>query len=245
MAIEIPAENVTTADRGVTRSIYVATATLFIVVALVGFGTFSDRRPMPPPIVHVHGALMVAWLTLFFAQAVLIGSGRRQLHQRLGITSFLLAPAMLVGMFFVTAWSFRDSVSAGYPEPASKFLLVQIKDFLLFAGFWAWAILARRTAPETHKRAMVLATFVLMNAATGRIAWLPGNFQPNLSYDLAPWYPLLLLVPALIHDVVRRRNVHRAYVVGIGLYVALALVIGFLWDSPWWLRTAPTLLSAT
>jgi hypothetical protein len=42
---------------------------------------------------------------------------------------------------------------------------VAINVATMFAVFYTWAVLARRTAPETHKRLVVMATLVLLSAA--------------------------------------------------------------------------------
>ena len=85
------------AGRRRERQIYVLTAALFVTVAVVGFTPRSVRilsgsMANPPLIVHVHAALMVAWLLLLLTQASLMRIGQRRLHQTLGLASFALAP---------------------------------------------------------------------------------------------------------------------------------------------------------
>jgi hypothetical protein len=53
-------------------------------------------------IVHVHAALMTAWLILLLAQTASMSMGRRRLHVQLGLFSLALAPAMVVAMISVT-----------------------------------------------------------------------------------------------------------------------------------------------
>lgn len=238
-------------DRGAGRFVYSSTAALFIVVTLIGFvptstaylsAIRSGAVPPPPLLLHMHAAVMWGWLLLFFTQATLLARGRRQLHQSLGLASMLLAPAMVFTMIAVTVQSFTRSVGLGYAEAAAKFLSLQIHDLILFALFYCWAVAARRSSPETHKRMMVLATFAIVNAAVGRMRWLPLNIQPNLLYDLAPLYQVLLLAPVLVYDVVRLGRLHGAYVYGLVIFALFAGATRFLWYSPWWLRTAPALM---
>jgi hypothetical protein len=52
---------------GMSTRTYQLTAWLFLSVAVVGFGPStmaiaSGRRPAPLTVIHVHAALMVAWL---------------------------------------------------------------------------------------------------------------------------------------------------------------------------------------
>src|SRR5262249_6813141 len=156
----------------------------------------SGHLPRPPWIVHVHAALMGAWLLLFFAQAGLVATGRREGHRALGVVSFALAPAMIVTMIATITTRYGPAVAAGFGDLPSNILLADFKDLVLFSLFYVWAVLARNRRPETHKRMMLMATWALMDAATGRMEWLPGNILPGNSYALAPVYQLLVLVPA-------------------------------------------------
>src|SRR5690606_36454621 len=121
------------------------------------------------------------------------------------------------------------------------FLFVMGRAALLFGVFYVWAVLSRRTAPETHKRMMVLATFVVIDAALGRMTWLPGSAAGNwmaagIGYDGVHVYHLLLLAPALIFDFVRHGRVHRAYLIGLGLFLPFVLATHFAWNSAGWQR---------
>jgi hypothetical protein len=181
---------------------------------------------------------------LFLAQTTLVATGRRRWHQTLGLVSFVLAPAMFVAMIAATITSYAAATRAGVGDIASNILLAQIKDFVLFALFCAWAVLTRRTAPDTHKRMMLMATLVLMDAATGRIEWLPGNILAN-SYAMAPVYHLALAAPALVSDVVRSGRLHRVYVIGLSMLLLSMIATSVLWSAPWWLRTAPVLMGVS
>src|SRR3954454_7896692 len=48
------------------------------------------------PLLHVHAAIFSLWIVLFVTQTSLIARGRYALHRALGMTSLLLAAAMLV-----------------------------------------------------------------------------------------------------------------------------------------------------
>jgi hypothetical protein len=249
--VNVAVRDISVTDRRAGRYVYLTTAALFIAVTLIGFvptstaylsAIRSGAAPPPPLLLHLHALVMWGWLLLFSAQATLFVTGRRQLHQSLGLASLLLAPAMVFMMIAVTIQGVTRSVGLGYGDAAAKFLALQIQDIILFALFYCWAVAARRSAPETHKRMMVLATFAILNAAIGRMTWLPFNIQPNLLYDLAPLYQLLLLVPVLVHDVVRLGRLHSSYIYGLAIFAVFVGVTRFLWYSPWWLETAPALM---
>jgi hypothetical protein len=229
----------------VDRWIYVFTAALFVVTALVGFGPRSlaileGERAMPPLVVHVHAALMAAWFGLLLLQTVLMASGRRALHRTLGLVSLVLAPAMVAAMIAATIVRFHDRAAIGELTYVSNVLLGATRSVVCFAAFWLWAILVRKKDKETHKRMIVLATAALLPAAITRMTWLP-NTMPE-SIDSTNAYMLLLLLPAVAWDIVRRGRPYRAYVIGLSVFLALMIAMHFLWNSPWWLATAPRIM---
>jgi hypothetical protein len=219
-------------------SIHTVTVALFLATAVLGFAPRSasilaGTMPMPPLAVHVHAFLMTAWLALLAVQAGLIAGGRQQLHRALGVASFVLAPALLAGLIAVTIVRYYDLTEAGLGALASNILFLQMRSVVLFPLFFIWAMAVRRTDVETHKRMLILATFVLLDAAVARHVWLPGN-DITAGYDVTHAYWLLLLVPALGYDVVRRGRPHRAYVVGLALILPCAIATHFVWNAPQW-----------
>jgi uncharacterized membrane protein YozB (DUF420 family) len=233
-------------------------AALFLVTAVVGFGPTSlallatvdaGERPPLPLILHVHAVCMTTWLLLLLVQTSLVAAGRTALHRSLGLAALVVAPAAVAAMIGVAFESWRAIAALGTnagPEwmasiaGASYFLLEQIRSVLFFAVFVGWALVVRRKDPETHKRMMLLATLMPLGAAITRIEWLPTTLPGSYVSQYA--YLLLWLAPALIHDIVRRGAVHRAYVIGIALVLPYASVSQLLWGSDWWVATAPRLM---
>lgn len=242
-------------QRRTPGGIYVFMAIFFLGVAITGFvprtfATLSGELPVPGFVVHVHAVLMGSWLLLFLAQTSLMAGGHRRLHQKLGVTSVALAPAIVAALLVLTFGPYGDLVAAANaassPDLASEvvgrraafMLFVQGRAAVLFGLFCAWAVLARRRAPETHKRMMVMATFVVIDAALGRMGWLPGHpgnwVAADAGYDVLHLYHLLLIVPAVAYDLLKQRRVHHAYVVGVGLFLGFAFVTHVLWNATWW-----------
>jgi hypothetical protein len=242
------------------RSIYKFMAILFVTTAIVGFApsslllvfmVYSGQRPMPPPTLHIHAAVMTLWLLLFFAQAFLVAKKRHDLHFKLGLTSLVLAPVIWGAMISIVA-SRSDSLALLPPDAdpgqitaikqqIANGLLINGGSILLFPVFYLAAVVARNVNSETHKRMMVLATLVLMVPAIGRmlILWLPDFGL--LAVDSRHVYMLLLLTPALIDDIKKRGAPHRSYLVGLALLGCYVVAAHFLWGTAWWLATASKL----
>jgi len=88
---------------------------------------------------------------------------------------------------------------------------------------------------------MLLATLMLLDAAIARMSWLPYNEFPK-HYLAVHIYLLLLLVPALLHDLIRRGRIHRAWVWGLALTLPWVVATELLWGSHWWREFGPKLV---
>ena len=253
-AISVNADPV--AGTQAARSVYVFMAVLFIVVAVTGFSPRSlaivaGERPMPVLIVHLHAATMSAWLVLLLAQTLLMSSGRAATHRSLGMISMFLGPAMFIFMSALVIRGFLGIVQAQAVMPPQQLgntvafqTFIMARAALLFGVFFAWAVAVRKTSPETHKRMMIMATFMVIDAAIARVPWLPGAYLRDggvpvsvfVGYDLTHIYQLLLLVPVFFHEIVRNGRVHWAYLLGTGLFLFSAISAHFAWNSPAWAR---------
>jgi hypothetical protein len=249
-AISVSQSAVTVREAG--RYFYVGMAVLFIAVAVAGFAPRSlaivaGNMPVPPPIIHVHAASMTAWLLMFLAQTLLMSNGRAALHASLGALSFVLAPLItltLATLVVSTAASALDAGAAMPPDAMARIVAFAVfvmgRAAILFPVFWLWAVAVRKSDPETHKRLMVLAVFVVIDAALGRMGWLPGASANMLTsaegYTAIHGYQLLLLVPPVAYDMLRFGRVHFAYLLGGGLFLAFALTTYLVWNAPGWHR---------
>jgi hypothetical protein len=245
MAVEAASVRSSVERSALYRWIYVLMAGFFLATAVVGFAPNSaailaSELPNPPLVVHVHAALMAAWLGLLLTQTTLVATGRRSLHRSLGVVAFVLAPCVVIGMVAVMLWRQRTMADLGLFGPATNIMLAQGRSIVYFAVFFLWAVLVRQRDLETHKRMMILATVVLLPASIGRMTWLPTT-APE-SYDALHGYMLLLLAPALAYDFVRLGRPHRAYVIGLLLLLPWMIATHFLWNTPWWRDFATKLM---
>jgi hypothetical protein len=152
----------------------------------------------------------------------------------LGQVAIALIPAILIVMVLI---SFVGFVGDGeFPPVRYNILLLQIGAIVLFPLFAFWAFAARRYDLAFHKRLMIIATIVPLDAAIARTEWLPGMagaFSPD--FELMSVYQLLLMMPIVLYDLWRNGRVHRATTVGVGLFAASAIVANLLWGSAWWM----------
>ena len=241
-------ENTKAGGASSERPFYAGMAWLLVVVAVAGFmprslAIINGTMPMPPLVVHLHAAVMTSWVALLAVQATLSLTGRMDLHRKWGLASLVVGPLVMIMLLAITIA--RQNAAAGTPAGpiVNNILIVQIRSIVLFPIFFVWALRTRRTDPQTHKRAMLLATLMLLDAAIARMSWLPYNHFPR-EYLAIHLYLLLLLVPALVHDLIRLRRIHRAWVWGLALTLPWVVATEFAWGSDWWETFGPKLVGA-
>lgn len=250
------------AESSISRWIYVFTAVSFIAITLMGFipdslvkvaAVEAGKRAPFPPILHLHALLMGSFLMLLLAQTTLVASGRRDLHRRLGLASFVLAPALVIVGFLLAPTMYHMAWHAAQSAPPElqgelrqgllrreNNVLTQLRIGVLFPVFLFIGLRVRKTDAGLHKRMMLLATAAALPPAIDRIMWLPSTF-PNspLGTDL---YVLLAVAPLFLWDVFENRVVHRAYLIWLAGGLLTAVPVYTIWGSDWWHAAVPRIM---
>jgi hypothetical protein len=211
------------------RFFYTGTGALFLVLTVIGFqhylfgGKHFDGSPIEPPMlatVVAHSSAIFAWYVLFFVQSLLISTGNRRLHMKIGWSVLLVASTIAVTGPLVAVRSTRRATfdASVFDWPGPQFLLIMFAELALFVTFVAIGVLNRKR-PRVHRPMMMLASLAILSGATARIAWVNSIF--GLHTWVALFGPvvalgaLLLLVRSLM-----TRRLDREFAIG---YAALAL----------------------
>jgi hypothetical protein len=199
------------------RRFYVAAALGLVVVVLAGFSVDADLlRDMSglSALVRLHGAVMLGWIALFFTQAVLVARHRVDLHRRLGILGAVLAAVIVIAATATVVVAFRlggNHLPQGMPT--QLFVAKGLFNLLAFAVLVSSAMVLRRQGPW-HKRLMLLAAILLLDAALARFigAYTSWGVDPAL-VRVALVRDLLVFLCVAI-DTLRYRRLHPAFVFG-------------------------------
>ncbi|HSC60205.1 MAG TPA: hypothetical protein VLC29_03160 [Rhizomicrobium sp.] len=213
-------------------SIFFPTMALAMALTVfVGFARSWFLKPVfhaPPELsalMVVHGAVFTAWIAILIAQTSLVANNRRDLHMKLGVAGFCVAALMLVlGTLLAVDALKRGFTPVGAPPPP-VFFAIPIGDMVAFIPMLALGWRNRRR-PDYHKRYMILATALLLDAAVARI---PLGFIESggivVAFVLADAFILL----TALYDVATQRRVHPATLMGGAIIIAsqvLRLLIG-------------------
>ena len=232
----------TTIDRHrFDRRLYLIAAIAFPLVVLAGFGRTYYAKPWfgTPPLasglVHVHGALMTAWVVLFIAQVRLISARAVRLHQRLGYAGIGLG-ALIIATGLPTAIRAAKYGSASTPPgiPPLGFMIVPLFDLLMFAVFFGAAIYYRRQAVP-HKRLMLLTAVNFLPPALARIPIAALQASGPLWFF---GFPTAVAVLCLVLDARHHGRVNRVFAIGIAALVVSYVLRLVLMSTGPWLRVA-------
>jgi hypothetical protein len=204
------------------RIFFVAMACAVIVAVFAGFaptfylrGLFAQSRPMSV-LLHVHGVVFSAWVTIFLVQAVLISRGSRRLHQRLGWIALGIAITMVVLVVAAVIEQLRRV--NGFPPPPLA-LALSAFDIVVFA-ILVGAAIHFRNRPDWHKRLMLSATILLLGAPMFRfVIHYVGVSDMSKVGIVATLLVDAFFLPCLAYDLATRRKVHPAFVIAFALIV--------------------------
>jgi len=205
------------------RRLFAAAAIVFPAILLLGFARtyylrFAfDAPPIPRNLVHLHGALMTAWVVFFVAQVWFIRTKNHRLHMKLGLGGIALATAIIVvGFFTATAAAKYGSPSTPPGVPAIAFLVVPLVDLLMFAGLFGAAMYYRKS-PADHKRLMLLTAVNFLPPGLGRIP-----FEPFVSGGVLVFLgiPTVLALGLVALDTWKNGKLNKVFLVGALILVA-------------------------
>lgn len=213
---------------------------LALLIALTGFAP-TYWLPMLsgrsfPPILHIHGAIFVAWNALFLWQSWLVASGRTPDHRQWGLVGIAVATAMVISVLLAVQNSYVVAARIGMEPQARAFSSVSLLGIAVFAILFTLAIRSVRR-PDHHRRLIYAASVPLLQAAVAR--WFqvaltpPGAVGPPPVFVAIPPGILVWVVffgALFIHD---RRSLGRLHPVSlVTAGVVLAVILAPLLVGP-------------
>ena len=269
------AETITGASSGASPGAAAARRTQFylwmsVAMAVTAFAGFAPTFWAPLAqgvperigVLAVHGVLFFGWSLLVVYQAWLVGSGNVARHRDVGIVGVSLATAMVIfGVLAAINSSVRaDAVNARAGGEA--FMIVPLSAMFSFAVLMTSAILHSRR-PEWHKRLILSATAVLLEApiarpfivylvmgghpppflGTGGLAGFGGP-PPPVGAVLPPAFIALgFIAVAMLRDWRAQGKPHPAYLWSGGFALSVLLLRGPFSDTALWHGFARALIS--
>jgi hypothetical protein len=212
-----------------------------IAMALVVFAGFAPSYylksrfgvgPQLTPLLHLHGAVMTAWLALLILQTNFIAAGRVIWHRRLGVAGVVFATLFVALLAYVSITRARAGVLGPGFVPPLQFLAIPMMSVLVVPVLIGAAVYFRKRA-DYHKRLIMLANVEIILPATARLLLLAG-LPPPVGFAVGD----LFLVAIALRDFATLRRLHPVTVWG-GLFLLISQVARFaIMGTPAWLSFA-------
>lgn len=212
---------------------YTGSAALLFILMFWGFHLFYlhgqayPGRPLTPPIrplLIAHGIAMMSWMVLFMVQPLLVATGNRRIHMKVGVFGATLA-------LVVTFLGVQVAIGAASVNPPDlklwglapkQFMMVSLSAIILFALFVGIGILNRKHR-DIHRPMMLLATLSAIPAALDRITVLHNLFEGTVLGALFGAYASSLVIGLVLLGLnwVLTRSLNRWFAIG---YTGIAIV---------------------
>lgn len=202
---------------------------LFIVFGFAQFAARGFVDPAAAPIhVHIHGLVMLSWLTVAVTQATLVQRDNLTVHRKLGWAGVALAALVVILGSYTGIRGVELQRQPPFFTPAYFLALTQV-GAVAFGGLVAFAVV-RRKQTEWHRRLMVAAMIAILEPPLGRTLPMP------LIMPWGEWVALLVQLGVFLllvrHDQRVLGRVHPATLTGIAVVTITHVVVETLAVTP-------------
>ena len=214
------------ADRppvGMAYAMAVTVVAAFALQNLAGRSTFYS-----PLVVHAHALTFMGWVAIFVTQATLGARGMIEQHRKLARIAIAWLGLMIVMGFVITVRMVRNGTVPFFFRP-QHFLIFDPLNVVVFAAFVLFAV-SKRKQTDWHVRLQLGAMALLMGPAFGRL--LPMPLLAPYAYECAAAACALFPLIGMGIDLKRSGRVHPAWVVTLGVLVAMVLLGDAITYSP-------------
>jgi len=232
------------------RYFYSTSGVVFVLLTFWGFHSFylngkaAGGDPIAPEMLvldSIHGAAMSAWVLLFLVQAVLMGTGNRKLHMKLGWAALAIAPVLTICGILTAFRSVQNSPDGVFFDMLyRRFLLVMFTEIALYAAFVAAGLITRKR-PAIHRPMMLLASLSILAGSTVRIPSLYPIFShagwPGLFGPIFALGAVLLVIRSLMTG-----KLDKPFAIGYMVMVAAYILASQLALTEMWSRLSAAML---
>lgn len=194
------------------RNSYRLTA-LFIILILIGvqwgfYRSYTSQFPTFPnatTVIHIHGALLMIWLSLLVVQPMLIYYKKARLHKSIGKVSYVLGPLIIISMFLIGKGAYWRGIEFVSETDMLAALALDSRGLFSFAIFWALAMSYRKT-PAAHLRYMIATGILAIGPGVGRGLMASFDFSLYAALSITDLIDLVIIGALLSIDLVRKND---------------------------------------
>ncbi|HEU4496553.1 MAG TPA: hypothetical protein VFR70_05845 [Flavobacterium sp.] len=209
---------------------------LFIFIAIcVPFGfrryllsLFGSHKELA---VHIHAVLMAAWCVLLIMQPLLIRQKKFKTHRYIGKLSYAIVPLIVLSMLAMIRLSYIRGQEHLTEEQNLDSLLLPVSQLLLFASYYALAMIKRKEV-NLHMRFLIISSLTLLGPTIGRFdlsSFAVDLDMVNVSLSVME----LLIVLLMILDYYYTKKI-KVYLIALILFSLSHYAVYYLGTSYFW-----------
>ena len=181
---------------------------------------------------HLHGFIMLTWISMLIAQPVFIRTKNFRLHRIVGKASYFIFPLLLLSFFLVArAGYLRNIKTAGEIEALASMGFSGIPDMFYISILYGLGIYYKKKT-SYHLRFFALIGLMILGPGLGRFLIAVCGFAPNIAIPAMIFSIALIALVWMITDIINKRSAFpMAVFLGI---IAITFVIGPNAHSIWW-----------
>lgn len=208
---------------------------LLFALALVAFwpGYLAAPKAEMNAWTHLHAITATLWMFMLIAQPLAIHAGHRELHRRIGRSSLLVMPVLLISLIGLAHASMQDMSGPALGVQA-YFFYVRVVLFTTLVLAYVMAMLNRHNM-AVHARYMVCTGLSLIDPVVHRLAHRVLR-EPDFNYQLLTFGLVGAILVSLIVLERHARSGRQVFPIMLGVYALLAIPLVFdfyKWGAVW------------
>jgi hypothetical protein len=204
------------------KAFFVAMVILFILMQIAFHPSYLKYFPQFHEfswIHHVHGALMVSWVTMLIIQPYLIIKNKYKAHRLIGKISYVTAPLVFISMILITKLNYLKMVGVMPFTEVAAFQSLNFITPLNFLLFYSLAVIHKKDVFK-HKRYMIGTVFTIFGAISSRLLIIIfGSSIEFYAFFISEYFGISIVLLLLLNDLIKKVNPIPYTIVAVGLCI--------------------------
>ncbi|MEI9957452.1 MAG: hypothetical protein WDM90_14420 [Ferruginibacter sp.] len=171
---------------------------------------------------YFYSAMVLAWITLSIIQILLIKYQKEELHKKLGKVSYVLAPFLLLSLFFIAKDNFINLALILPKKPNIAVLALSVTPLCAFATLYILAMVNKKNTAY-HIRYIAGSVLVLIAPAIGKAFIIYGGMPFRQGFTYSMYITEIITVLLVVYDIIEA-NPLKPYLVTLSVLFAVDIM---------------------
>ena len=207
-----------------TKTFFIVMVVLFILMQVAFHPSYLSFFPQFPEfswIHHIHGALMVSWITMLIIQPYFILKSNFKAHILIGKISYITAPLVIISMGLITKLNYLKMIDVMPFREVAAWQALNFLTIVNFLLFYSLAIIHKKDVFK-HKRYMIGTVFTIFGAISSRLLIIIFGASINFyAFFISEYFGLTIVLLLLLNDIRKKANPIPYTIIAVGLCISI------------------------